>query len=187
MKALAKLLPFLFLSACSTSTQNLPPLEVVAKVDLQRYLGKWYEVARIEHWFQKGCVNSEANYSLRDDGDIKVVNRCIKKGSTNKEDKPKEATARAWVVDETTNAKLKVQFPLREIKLGFLSGNYWIIDLDENYQYVMVGDPTRDYLWILSRSKIMAPETLSALITKAKNVGYDIDRIIYEEGNTPPF
>ncbi|WP_321396634.1 lipocalin family protein [Emcibacter sp.] len=152
-----------------------PELEVVPHVDLGRYLGKWYEIARIEHGFQKGCINSAAQYSLRDDGDIKVVNSCEIAGR----EEPKVATARAWVTDKTSNAKLRVQFVLTGIKLDFLSGRYWIIALGEDYDYAMVGEPGRDYLWILARSPDMPEMLRTGLVKQAADMGYDVSRLIY--------
>lgn len=163
------------LGACSSS--NLPQLQTVERVDLDRYLGDWHEIARIDHWFQEGCINSTANYSMRDDGDIKVLNRCDIENSDGEKD---EAIGRAWVVDEETNAKLKVQFPLKSIKLPFLAGDYWIIALEENYQYAMIGDPKREYLWILARDETLPQATLDTLIAKAKDEGFPTDTLIFK-------
>ena len=91
-----------------------------------------------------------------------------------------EAIGRAWVVDEDSNAKLKVQFPLKGIKLPFLAGDYWIIALEENYQYAMIGDPKREYLWILARDKKLPQSTLDRLITKAKNDGFPTEKLIFK-------
>lgn len=151
------------------------PLPVVPFVEIQRYLGTWHEIARIDHSFQKGCYNSSAEYALRDDGDIKVINRCSVAGKTE----PKEAIGRAWILDKETNAKLRVQFVLTRFKLGFLSGNYWVLALDDDYHYVMIGEPTRDYLWILARDKMLSPDILKALVAKAGTLGYDTSRLLY--------
>jgi apolipoprotein D and lipocalin family protein len=136
----------------------------VDAVDLNRYLGKWYEIASYPAWFQKDCNASTAEYSLLPDGKIQVVNRC-RKGSL---DGPlKESKGKAEVVDTTTNAKLKVWF------FWPFKGNYWIIDLDENYQWVVVGEPSRKYLWVLSRTPTM-DESLYRQITNAlPQKGYD--------------
>ena len=113
---------------------DLPPLEVVAQVDLKRYLGKWFEIASYPAWFQRGCTASTAEYSLLDDGKIRVVNRCRKKSL----DGPlKTSTGKAVVVDTATNAKLKVWF------FWPFKGNYWIIDLDPDYRWAVVGEPKR--------------------------------------------
>ncbi len=163
------------LGACSST--NLPKLQTVERVDLDRYQGEWHESARIDHWFQEGCINSTANYSMRDDGDIRVLNQCDVENSDGETD---EAIGRAWVVDQESNAKLKVQFPLKGIKLPFLAGDYWIIALEENYQYAMVGDPKREYLWILARNEVLPQSDLDNLLKQAKDAGFPIEQLIYK-------
>lgn len=179
MKQISKIFSSLFilvaLGACAS--KNSPYLATADNVDLDRYLGTWHEVARIDHWFQEGCINSTANYSMRDDGDIKVLNQCDIEGSDGEKD---EAIGRAWVVDEESSAKLKVQFPLKGIKLPFLAGDYWIIDLEENYQYAMIGDPKREYLWILARDKKLNQEILSMLIQKAESQGFPTEELLFK-------
>lgn len=135
-------------------------LKTVAHVDLSRYIGVWYEIASLPQWFQRNCYGSTAEYSLRDDGDIRVVNRCHK-GSL---DGPlSEATGKAWSVDPN-NAKLKVQFfwPFR--------GDYWIIELGEDYEYAVVGHPKKKYLWILSRAPQMSELLYQRLVEKIRSV-----------------
>ena len=147
---------------------NKPPLETVASVDLERYLGKWYEIASYPAWFQKGCTASTAEYALLPDGKIQVVNRCRKKSP----DGPlKEAKGKAEVVDPATHAKLKVWF------FWPFKGNYWIIDLDENYQWVVVGEPSRNYLWILSRTPAMDPDLYRQITQKLLQKGYDPEKL----------
>ena len=176
MKVLYLILGMIGISGCSTGATHFTKLETVREVDLNKYAGDWYEIARIDHWFQKGCVNSMATYNIRKDGDVDVINKCKMDTADGKD---KKAIGRAWVVDQASNAKLKVQFPLRAIKLPFLAGDYWIIELDEAYQFVMVGEEKREYLWILSRSKVMPEEKLKALVFKAKNMGFPVDKLIY--------
>lgn len=151
------------------------PLITVDKVDLGRYTGKWFEIARIDHGFQEGCINSTAEYALRDDGDIKVTNRCF----LPEKNRHTEAVGRAWVKDTMTNSKLRVQFFLSRFKLSFLSGDYWIIALDGDYQHVMVGSPDRDYLWILARDSVMDSETVKALVDQAVAQGFDKERFLF--------
>lgn len=151
------------------------PLDVVANVDVDRYLGKWHEIARFEHRFQEGCVNSTATYSLREDGDIRVENACEVVGESNK----RSATGRAWVVEDETNAKLRVQFFLADLKIPFLSGRYWILALADDYSYVMVGEPGREYLWILSRTPELSDHTIRDLIQKAQVAGFDTKRLLF--------
>ena len=144
------------------------PLEVVPSVDLQRYLGTWYEIATIPHFFQKDCVAVTAAYSLRQDGDIDVLNTCHKKTL----DGPvKTAKGKAWVVDQATKAKLKVRF------FWPFSGDYWIIELDQDYQWAVVGAPDRDYLWVLCRTPRMDEVLYSDLLNKAAAKGFDVNRL----------
>jgi apolipoprotein D and lipocalin family protein len=146
-----------------------PSLSTAPKVDINRYLGLWYEIARIDHSFQKDCVASTAEYSLRDDGYLKVVNKCRKK---HLDGEISSIEGKAWVIDKDSHAWLKVQFfwPFR--------GDYVIIDLDgKEYQYAVVGHPSRDYLWILSRTPQMEEETYREIGSRISKQGYDLDRI----------
>lgn len=159
------------LSACTKSTTerlNLPPLQTVPSVDLKRYLGTWYEIASYPQDFQEGCTATTATYSLNDDGTIAVVNRCREGSLTGKE---KIAEGEARVVDRSTNAKLEVSF------FGPFWGDYWIIALGDNYEYAVVGHPSRDYLWILSRTPSLPEERYQALLTKVEELGYDRSRL----------
>jgi apolipoprotein D and lipocalin family protein len=138
-----------FAVSIGVATAKEPELTVVDSVELDRYLGTWYEIASYPAWFQRNCTAVTASYSLRDDGLIKVVNSC-RKGSLD--GKLKQSTGRAKVVDGETNAKLKVSF------FGPFWGDYWIIDLDAEYRWAVVGEPKRKYLWILSRTRSMNDE-----------------------------
>lgn len=144
------------------------PLEVVPRVDVQRYLGTWYEIATIPQRFQRGCVGVTAHYSLRTDGDIDVVNVCRKDTLDGKE---RSVRGKAWIVDKATNAKLKVRF------FWPFTGAYWIIDLDRDYQWAVVGHPDRTYYWILSRTPQMDPVLYDELIRRAAAKGYDTSKI----------
>jgi len=159
---------------CKTTTErlNLEPLKTVGQVDLASYLGNWYEIARIPAWFQKGCVGSTATYSLREDGQIDVINRCFKETLAGD---VKEARGIARITDTKTNAKLEVSF------FRPFWGAYWIIELDPEYRYVVVGHPSRDYLWILSRCPQMDDQTYSSLIERIKSQGYEIERLIHTD------
>ncbi len=146
-----------------------PPLEVVDEVDLDRYLGKWYEIASFPQWFQRGCVASMATYSRRPDGRIGVVNECRDESF---EGELRRAEGVAWVADEEGSlAKLKVQFfwPFR--------GDYWIIELDPEYRYAAVGHPSRNYLWILARTPTLDPALYRALSARLEAQGYDLSRL----------
>ncbi len=147
---------------------DAPPLEVVDSVDLDRYLGRWYEIASYPAWFQKDCTATTADYSLRDDGLIKVVNSCRK---SSLDGKLKQAKGRAKVVDTTTNAKLKVSF------FWPFWGDYWIIDLDPDYQWAVVGEPNRKYLWILSRTPQMDEAVYDGIISRLQEKRYDPARL----------
>ena len=139
----------LVLIMCSATATSASEVTTVDQVDLDRYLGTWYEIASFPAWFQRGCTGVTAEYSMRDDGMIEVVNSC-RKGSLD--GKFKQSTGRARVVDTETNAKLKVSF------FGPFWGNYWIIGLDPDYQWAVVGVPNHKYLWILSRTPTMDPD-----------------------------
>jgi len=150
-------------TAAAVSAEE-PPLEVVGSVDLDRYLGTWYEIASYPAWFQRGCTAVTAQYSLRDDGHILVVNSC-RKGALD--GKLKQAKGRAKVVDRTTNAKLKVSF------FGPFWGDYWIIDLDPEYRWAVVGVPSRKYLWVLSRTRAMDEALYQEITGRLQGKGYD--------------
>lgn len=144
-----------------------PSPEVVDELDLDRYLGRWYEIASYPQWFQRGCVATTALYTRRDDGRIRVENEC-RDGAFDGEVRRAEGVA--WVVDpKEAPAKLKVQFfwPFR--------ADYWVIALDPGYAYAVVGHPSREYLWILSRSRSMDPDVYDALLARIASQGYDLE------------
>jgi len=140
----------------------------VDSVDLSRYVGKWYEIAKIPNSFQKKCAsNTTATYVLRNDGNIDVINRCIEKdGSIS------EAKGIARVVNKKTNAKLEVSF-VRIFGISLFWGDYWIIGLDKDYNYAVVGTPTRKYGWILSRTPVLSKNDLDHAFTILRNQGYN--------------
>jgi len=169
MKPWMLILIFVFAAgAAAKAAVKTKPLEVVPGVDLQRYLGTWYEIATIPQRFQKGCVGVSAHYSLREDGAIDVVNSCRKGTLDGKE---RSIRGKAWIVDRTTNAKLKVRF------FWPFTGAYWIIELDEDYQWAVVGHPDRTYYWILSRTPQMDAALYDELIRRAAAKGYDTSKI----------
>jgi apolipoprotein D and lipocalin family protein len=147
---------------------NKQPLETVPYVDLERYLGKWYEIASYPAWFQRGCTASTAEYSLLQDGNIRVINRCRKESPSGS---LKEAKGKAEILDPKTNAKLKVWF------FWPFKGKYWIIDLDKDYQWVVVGEPSREYLWILSRTPSMDPDLYRQITEKLPQKGYHPEKL----------
>jgi apolipoprotein D and lipocalin family protein len=156
----------------SAKSQNGP--SVVGNVDLKRYQGLWYEIARLPNFFERKLKCATATYSLRADGKIKVVNA----GNYITEPEKKTSTEGvAWVPDAKSPGKLKVQF------FWPFSGDYWIMYLDQDYKYVLVGDPGHKYLWILAREKKMDDSTYQMLLQKAVSNGYDVSTIIKVEQN----
>ncbi|MHB9022763.1 MAG: lipocalin family protein [Armatimonadota bacterium] len=147
---------------------------VAPQVDLTRYAGLWYEIARYPTWFEPDdCFNTTATYSLRDDGTVEVLNQCRRGGP---EGTPDYARGIARVVDPRTNAKLKVTF------FWPFAGDYWIIDLGENYEYAVVSDPRRKYLWILSRTPELPQETYDAILDRLRAQGFDTDELVERRG-----
>lgn len=144
------------------------PLNTVDQVDLKRYLGTWYEIARYPNRFQRDChSDTAAQYTLRKDGKIQVLNSC-----RQADGKIKAARGKAKVVDKNTNAKLKVTF------FWPFYGDYWIIGLGRDYGYAIVGEPKRKYLWILSRSPEMDEQTFAEAVEKVRAAGYDPGKLI---------
>ena len=146
-------------------------VKVVPRVDVARYMGKWFEIASIPASFQKACVGgTTADYTLRPDGMVGVLNQCYEASG-----RLRKAKGQAWVVDEQSNAKLKVSF-IPWVRLDFLSGDYWIIDLGPDYEYAVVGHPSRTYGWILSRTPELLPEVLEGIMQRLEAQGYDRSR-----------
>src|SRR5690606_15320649 len=140
-----------------------------------RYLGKWYEIARLDHSFERGLEQISAEYSLRDDGGIKVINR----GFSLKENQWREAEGKAYFVDKPNDGYLKVAF------FGPFYGSYVIFALDQqNYEYAFVSGPNTSYLWLLSRTPTVEPELLAEFIDKASKLGFDTDKLIYVRHET---
>lgn len=147
-------------AACSSAPTR--PLTTVVSVDLQRYLGTWYEIALLPNRFQAVCVaDTQAHYSL-DDGDIKVRNRCHKADGT-----VEEAIGIAKVVPDTSNAKLRVSF------FRPFYGNYWVLALGPDYSWVLVGEPGREYGWVLSRTPQLPAAALDTALSRASELGFD--------------
>jgi len=141
-------------------------LEVVPHVELEKYLGKWYEIAHLPARFQEGCSDTTATYTLSKDGSLSVLNECTRNG------KVKKAKGRAKVVDKSSGAKLKVTF------FRPFYGDYWIIKLGSDYDYAVVGTPNLKYLWILSRTPQMDENLFSSLIEFVKSKGFDVKNLI---------
>jgi apolipoprotein D and lipocalin family protein len=154
----------------SLQSQKLP--SVVKTVDLNRYKGVWYEIARLPNFFERKLKCTSATYDLRDDGKITVINKGFYLSDPEKSTSSKGV---AWIPDKNSPAKLKVQF------FWPFSGDYWIMELDKDYRYVLVGDPSVKYLWILAREKKMDEATYKMLLQKAIDNGYDVKAIIRVE------
>jgi apolipoprotein D and lipocalin family protein len=167
----ALLLAAMLLAGCAT-TPPPPAVRTVASVDVQRYLGTWYEVARLPNSFQdergRRCVGVTAHYAAREDGQIGVTNRCLDAADGNRE---VIARARAYAVDGSGNARLRVTF------FWPFYGDYWIIGLDPGYRWAVVGTPSRDYLWILSRAPELRAGDYAQAVAIAREQGFDVTRL----------
>ena len=162
-----------FSTSCNNNSEMAQiDTKTVDNLDINRYLGTWYEIARFPHSFEKNLVGVTATYSLRDDGKIKVVNQGYK-GSLDGE--LSRAVGKAKIPDPDVMSKLKVSFFL------FFYGDYYVLELGEDYQYAMIGSSTPDYFWILSRTPRMDDETYRMLLSKAEKRGYDLSRLIEVE------
>lgn len=144
-------------------------LPTVSSVDLKRYSGKWFEIARYPNKFQKNCAgNTTATYTVKTNGKLEVLNECLKKNGVTD-----SAKGEAKIIDKNTNAKLKVRFaPAFLSFVPAVWGDYWIIDLDDNYKYVAVGDPKRKYLWILSRTPELDDATYQNILRRVERLGF---------------
>ncbi len=160
--------------ALSCATQkSLTDKSVVPELDLERYLGKWYEIARFDHSFERGMIGVTAEYSMRSDGKIKVVNSGYKNGFDGE---ISQAVGKAKIPDPLNNpAKLKVSF------FWFFYGDYYVLDIDENYQWALIGSSSDKYLWILSRTSQIPDELYNELLEKLNKRGYDVSKLIKVE------
>lgn len=157
-------------AGCSSYEVFFPPLPTAQNVEVPRYLGKWYEIARYPNGFQQQCVGgTTAEYNLNDDGSIQVLNRC----RTGSLDGPEDTIlGRATVSDSTTNAKLSVSF------FGPFGAPYWILEVGSNYEYAVVGEPSRSFLWILSRTPAMDETVYNDILSRLSALGYDPSRLV---------
>jgi apolipoprotein D and lipocalin family protein len=167
---LSAVLLVLLISSRSAEAESSagPPLRTVDNVDLHRYTGTWYEIARYPNRFQRDCQSdTTAEYTLRTDGKVQVVNSC-----RQKDGKTKTARGTAKVVDKSSNAKLKVTF------FWPFYGDYWVIGLSPDYRYAIVGEPKRKYLWILSRTPELDEGTYKEALKQIRAAGYDPDKLL---------
>ena len=154
---------------CAGSPRGLGPLQLVQKFDTEKYVGRWYEIARFQHSFEKSIVGATAEYSLRKDGRIRVVNS----GFRNDLDGPStQVTGVAWVPDPRRSAALKVQF------FWPFAADYLIFGLDdESYSWALVGADSREYLWFLARTPAISDELYGKLLEMAHDQGYDVSKL----------
>jgi apolipoprotein D and lipocalin family protein len=164
-----------FLLATSFQAAPAAPVRTVERVDVSRYLGDWFEVARYPNRFQRQCAGDVvASYAKRSDGRIDVVNRCRATDGTRS-----EAKGIARVVDTRTSAKLKVRFA--PALLSFLPGvwgDYWILGLADDYAWAIVGSPNREYLWILARTRDLDARAYASALESARSNGFDVERLV---------
>lgn len=162
---------FLMIAGCTGIPDNIKP---VTGFDLNRYLGKWYEIARLEHSFEKGMNNVTAEYSINSDGSVKVLNR----GYLQAEQQWKEAEGVAYFMEQRDLAYLKVSF------FGPFYGSYIVVDLDkDNYQYALVAGYDKSFLWILARTPELSQDIQDQLLSKAKALGFATENLIYPKHN----
>lgn len=164
------LLPIVFLMvACTGMPESVKPVE---DFELSNYLGKWYEIARLDHSFERGLSHVTAEYSLREDGGVSVINR----GYSTEKKSWKEAEGKAYFVNDESEAYLKVSF------FGPFYGSYIVFELEqENYDYAFISGPSKDYLWLLSRTPEVSQEIIRKFKEESEKRGFDIDQIIYVE------
>ncbi|HKJ30117.1 MAG: lipocalin family protein [Desulfuromonadales bacterium] len=166
MKSVAVLFGTLLLAGCTTAPQGILPVD---NFDLDRYLGTWYEIARLDHRFERGLSQVSASYSKRSDGGVDVINR----GFSSQANKWKEAKGRAYFIGEPDVARLKVTF------FWPFYGGYNVIELDqENYNYALICGPNKKYLWLLARTKTLDAGIKESLIAKAKTLGFNTSELI---------
>jgi apolipoprotein D and lipocalin family protein len=161
-------------NAAGASERSLLPLTTITSLDVPRYMGTWYEIAKYPNWFQKKCVaDTRADYQLQASGGVQVTNQC--RLDTGVMD---VAIGEARQIGPSTSPKLLVRFaPSWLSMLPFVWGDYWVVDLDEGYQLVAVSEPKREYLWVLSRTPTVAPGAFDALMGRLKAQGFDLGRL----------
>lgn len=161
------------LSGCTGIPEGIEPVD---NFELEPYLGTWYEIARLDHSFERGLSNVTANYSLREDGGVDVLNR----GYSTRKSRWEEAEGKAYFIGDPSVGRLKVSF------FGPFYGAYNVFELGENYEYSMVAGPDRSYLWILAREARLPQAMLDELLSKAEAAGYDTSELILVEHELAP-
>ena len=158
-----------------TEQKAVAPIKTIASLDVARYQGTWYEIAKFPNWFQRKCIaDTNATYKIKEDGNVSVTNRC-----TFENNEKGEALGTARQIGDSTSPKLEVRFA--PAWLGFLPlvwGDYWVIDIDPEYQLAAVSDPRREYLWILSRTKSVDQSRYQALLSRLVNEnGFNLEKL----------
>ena len=155
---------------------ELQPVKTIPSIDVARYLGTWYEIAKFPNWFQRKCLSgTNANYQLKEDGNVKVTNRCIVEGG-----EMAQAIGTARQIGGATSPKLEVRFaPDWLAILPFVWGDYWVIDLDSQYQLAAVSDPRREYLWILSRTPKVNQKSYDDLLQRLITQQFDLSQLSF--------
>jgi apolipoprotein D and lipocalin family protein len=164
----ARISLLLLLAFTTGCAQHGTPPRTVERLDVDRYLGTWYEIASFPMYFQRGCVATQATYSRRDDGQVGVANACR---DETLDGEWKRIEGVAWPALPGDFAKLKVQFfwPLR--------GDYWVLALDPEYRWALVGHPNRDHLWVLSRTRALDAAVYAQIVEQARAQGYDVSKL----------
>ena len=163
----ALLLIVVVLPGCTGLPTGVKPVD---NFEINRYLGKWYEIARLDHSFERGMQNVTAEYTMRGDGGVRVINR----GYTLADQKWEQAEGKAYFVEDSSTGHLKVSF------FGPFYGSYVVFELDrEDYQYAFVAGYNKDYLWLLSRTPIVSKELIERFVAQASALGFDTDKLIY--------
>jgi apolipoprotein D and lipocalin family protein len=167
------LVSVMLVSACTGIPEGVSP---VTGFDLNRYLGTWYEIARLDHSFERDLQQVTADYSVREDGGIRVVNR----GYNTEKQAWEQAEGKAYFIGDSDVGRLKVSF------FGPFYGAYNIMELDrENYQYAMISGPDRSYLWILARTPDPGQATVDRLVEQAASLGFDSEQLIFVDHAVP--
>jgi apolipoprotein D and lipocalin family protein len=166
MKIIAVLVTLLSLTGCLGMPEKVKPVQ---SFELNRYLGKWYEIARLDHSFERGMEQVSAEYTLKENGKVAVLNR----GFVTKTGQWKDAEGKAYFVNKKEEGYLKVSF------FGPFYGSYVIFELDQNYEYAFVSGPDTSYLWLLARKPHIAPEIIERFKTRAKELGFKTENLIF--------
>ncbi len=167
MKKYSVALLTLFIAGCLGVPEGITPIN---DFELEKYLGKWYEIARLDHSFERGLDSVSAHYSMRDDGGVKVINR----GFNKNDNEWSEAEGKAYFVDDEDEGYLKVSF------FGPFYGSYVIFELDKgNYQYAFVSGNTTSYLWLLSRTPIVSEEVMEKFLNRSRELGFNTEELIF--------